>query len=341
MEDAALTPPPRLEKLVLALIPPCAREAVAGDLCETYRAPRQYAVEALRTVPFVIASQARRNLNLPVLAVQGALLFFLMNAFAPRLAPVLAPPLLLALVLRGAYQPLSRPQAHSAIRDCALVGMAMVLVLETLSLGVAVSWGAPDRDSWLTLFWFGPMLVPLLCVLRTGLVLDGDQDTPCYGDLGADALAERYLGFLRSVRRRALLEAAGTLALAALLLRLAMPALAGVTVLAAVYLVLPGMAETLPVQADLLSIQAFYKRALARRGQQSRLLRWLWLTPVVVALHRLIQTGLQSSHPVMAVAGGVAMVIACFLVTALNREFGSRAQEKITALERMRPEMTA
>ena len=33
MEAAALTPPPWLERIVLALIPPCAREAVAGDLC--------------------------------------------------------------------------------------------------------------------------------------------------------------------------------------------------------------------------------------------------------------------------------------------------------------------
>src|ERR1700761_5362703 len=56
-EPALKTPPPLLERLVLFFIPPAARETVAGDLCELYRSPLDYAASAARTVPFVLASQ--------------------------------------------------------------------------------------------------------------------------------------------------------------------------------------------------------------------------------------------------------------------------------------------
>jgi len=76
MEATRLSEPPDwLERIVLLAIPPAARESVAGDLWETYREPRQYAAEAFRTVPFVVASQVRRNLNLPAILLQGALIF--------------------------------------------------------------------------------------------------------------------------------------------------------------------------------------------------------------------------------------------------------------------------
>ena len=103
MEAARLSEPPDwLERIVLLAIPPAAREAVAGDLWETYRGPRQYAAEALRTVPFVVASQIRCNLNLPAILLQGALIFiFLGGPVALILLPV--------LLLRSAYQQTSRP----------------------------------------------------------------------------------------------------------------------------------------------------------------------------------------------------------------------------------------
>ena len=74
MEGAALnTPPEMLDRVVRLLIPPAAREAVVGDLWETYRSPSQYAGEALRTVPYVVFSQMRRYFNLPVLLLQAIL----------------------------------------------------------------------------------------------------------------------------------------------------------------------------------------------------------------------------------------------------------------------------
>ncbi len=50
------------ERMVSALLPPSRRQEVLGDLHERYRSPSQYALDALKTVPFVLLSQLRRKL---------------------------------------------------------------------------------------------------------------------------------------------------------------------------------------------------------------------------------------------------------------------------------------
>jgi len=102
MEAALNAPPEWLERVVLLAIPPAAHEAVAGDLWETYQNPRQYAAEAFRTVPLVVVSQMRRNLNLPALMVQASLIFICLGGPATLF-------LLPVLMLRDAYQPIARP----------------------------------------------------------------------------------------------------------------------------------------------------------------------------------------------------------------------------------------
>ncbi|MEO8302385.1 MAG: hypothetical protein ABI608_11350, partial [Rhizomicrobium sp.] len=129
MEAARLNEPPDwLEGIVLRAIPPAARESVAGDLWETYCSPRQYAAEALRTVPFVVASQVRRNLNLPAIMLQGALIFIFLGA---PLTLILLP----ALLLRSAYQETIRPSPRSVFRETILLSSGvMVLLLLVMSV---------------------------------------------------------------------------------------------------------------------------------------------------------------------------------------------------------------
>src|SRR5262249_34866632 len=124
MESAALNPPPAwAERLVCWLTPPAAREAVLGDLCETYRSPSHYAAEALRTIPFVIRSQMRRNANLPALGLQGFLVFFCLGGFGqsgplPGAHAILPTALLLlALLARDAYQAIHRQPYHHAMGE--------------------------------------------------------------------------------------------------------------------------------------------------------------------------------------------------------------------------------
>src|ERR1700753_581513 len=91
------------------LIPPAAREAVLGDLRESYSARRDYLRELLKAAPYVIASQMLRHLNLPVLMLQSAMIFWFFDGRAAALA-------LPVLMLREAYQPLGRPDPRAALR---------------------------------------------------------------------------------------------------------------------------------------------------------------------------------------------------------------------------------
>src|SRR5262245_31327768 len=56
-------PSPIAEAIVGRLLPPSCREVVLGDLHERYVSDRQYALDAIRTIPFVIWGQIRRTLS--------------------------------------------------------------------------------------------------------------------------------------------------------------------------------------------------------------------------------------------------------------------------------------
>jgi hypothetical protein len=127
MEAALKTPPLLLERTVAFLIPPAARESVAGDLWERYRSPAQYMGEALGALPFVIASQARRNANLPVIGLQGFLLFCCFNEWT-RQAVLFAIGFFFFLLVTSAYQSLSAPSASRAGMDPVLVAFGLMVV---------------------------------------------------------------------------------------------------------------------------------------------------------------------------------------------------------------------
>ena len=96
MEVAALGE--GLEGAVERLIPPAAREAVLGDLRETCSSRGAYLREILKTAPFVIVSQMLRHLNLPVLMLQAALMFWFFPGWVVALA---VPGTIYALFLLG------------------------------------------------------------------------------------------------------------------------------------------------------------------------------------------------------------------------------------------------
>ena len=148
-----------LEQMLERLIPPAAREAVLGDLRESYARRSDYLREILKAAPYVIASQMRRHLNLPVLMLQGAMIFWF---FDGRMA-VLALPL---LMLREAYRPLARPDPRVAMRG------ALVLSFASLLVGLATR--TPHSQVLLTLLLAGPLSL-LLCGLRTGVILGIDR----------------------------------------------------------------------------------------------------------------------------------------------------------------------
>jgi hypothetical protein len=337
MEAAGLNGPPDwLERIVLSAIPPAAREAVAGDLWETYCSPRQYAAEALRTVPFVVASQMRRNLNLPALLLQGALIFICLGGTATFLS-------LPVLMLRGAYQATTRPCPARVFREAILLssGVMVLLLLVMSSRFPFAARSGVDHFTWLSLFLLGLLLSPFLCILRAGLIMQGDRCMPLTAsDLPTEELARGYRDFLRGVLCRNLLEAMALAAMAVSGFFFAWNAmLVGLFALAAFYLLLDR--APFPATGDFVSLRSRYRQELARQQQLRRFLRWLWFAPVLVALHaRLAQDGLATGQPVKAMLDCVAVAILCFLVAALNREHGGRVQEQIGLLDRMRERLS-
>jgi hypothetical protein len=313
MEAALNEPPPWLEQMVLLAIPPAARESVAGDLWETYRSPHQYAAEALRTVPFVILSQLRRNLNPLALMLQGTLIFLCLGGPATLL-------LLPVLMLRDAYQPIARPTPRHAIREAVLLSSAaMVLLLLFMSRHppFPVRSGV-DSFTWLSLFLAALFLSP-----------------PAADSLSKEVLADAYRTFLKGAFCRNVLEGTGLVfaAIAGFFFTWNV-LLIGLFVLAAIYLLLDGMPRA-PGADDFASLRAQYQRELVRQEQVRRFLRWLWFAPVLVALQaRLSATNAEDMLVVLL--NGVAAAILCFLVMALNREYGGRVQEQIGLLDRMR-----
>jgi len=338
MEATLSEPPPWLERMVLLAIPPAAREAVAGDLWETYQSPTQYAGEALRTVPFVIASQIRRNLNLPALMLQGALIFIGLGGVATLL-------LIPLLMLREAYQPTARPSARRAIREAVLLSMsavALLLLIMSVKSPFPVRTGV-DHFTWLSLFLAGLFLSPFLCLFRAGLILQGDRVLPlASGELPKEELARDYCRFLHGTLCRNLLQAVALAFAAAAGFFFAWnELLVGLFVLAAVYLLLDAVPRP-SSGSDFTSLRAQYQRELMRQMQLRRFLRWLWFTPVLVALHlRLAHGSAAAGQPLSAILDCVAVVILCFLVAALNREHGGQAQEQIGFLDRMREKIAS
>ena len=355
MEAALKRPPAWAERLVVIVTPPACRDAVVGDLCETYVSVPLYMREACRSVPFVIVSQMRRNANLPALGLQAFLVFICVGGFSSSrfgwtvlILPALAA---LVLLLRGAYQATGRPSTRRAIIEAILVAYGALVVSQVAILGMAVM-RSSDLLIGLRFGFLVPLVPPLLCLFRTSLIIKSDRSRPFpVHDLSLEDVIGDYGLFVRRIRRRNRGEA-GALGLAALFavlyLRPGTPyALGGayaqiglvLTItygLAAAYLLLEGGAQALPASADFLSLRAHYAHELARQQQQRRFLWWLWLTPVLIALHaKLIETGFAAGRPEPILLGSSAAVLLCFLISALNREHGGWVQEKIGLLDRV------
>jgi hypothetical protein len=137
-QQVSPAPPDSLERLLRLLVPPASREDVMGDLHERYISSWQYLADALRTVPFVLASRIRRTCNLPLMIVLALYLQFVVfqgNAQQPgptaTLPTVLA---MLALVLRDAYRTLTPTWPRQAAMDVLTVAVTVVLGETVLAL---------------------------------------------------------------------------------------------------------------------------------------------------------------------------------------------------------------
>ena len=115
-------PPALMEAVVRLLTPAACREHVLGDLCERYRSRRQYAFEALTTIPFVVASRIRRTSSVGLLTLQviGVCVGFLTSPpFGLAAMTAAAAGALIMLLARDAYRGQRSGLAADSGRGCA------------------------------------------------------------------------------------------------------------------------------------------------------------------------------------------------------------------------------
>ena len=140
-------PPALIESIVRLLTPPASREHVLGDLCERYRSPGQYVRDAVRTVPFVLASRIRRTSSAPVLASQAVcvLVNFVDRSMVSVATAIAASATAVAILgLRNAYR-VTQPQWPKAPAMDALVAMPVALLVHQV-LNVTI--GQPFRPMY-------------------------------------------------------------------------------------------------------------------------------------------------------------------------------------------------
>ena len=311
------------ERVVERLIPPAAREAVLGDLRESYACRGDYLREIFKAAPYVIASQMMRHLNLPVLMLQGAMIFWFFDGWMVALALPL-------LMLREAYQPLARPDPRVAMRG------AVVLSFGSLLVGLVM--GIPHSHALLILLLAGPLSL-VLCGLRTGVILGIDRyDTVLPEAMSLAALRARHEAFLRRQRRRRRLDIAmlGVAALCWPLLierSLSVP-LSAVFLAAGLYQFNALLCDVREVPTNFARLAQYHADAMQDDAQLRRFLCWLWVVPGLC----LVQTGIASgiAAPAQIVLRAVLTALLCFGAGAINREERGRVQEEVSLLGALR-----
>ena len=120
-----------IARLVRALVPPASREHVLGDLLERYVSPRRYLLDALRTLPYIIASRLRRTTHPLGLALVGAFLWWAVFWGNRQQGPAVAifPTLLTlaVLALRDVYRAPISSWARASVVDVAIAAGAVLL----------------------------------------------------------------------------------------------------------------------------------------------------------------------------------------------------------------------
>src|SRR5215208_1875377 len=125
-------PPALIDRAVRLLVPVPCREHVIGDLWERYRSATTFVVDALRAIPYVIASQVRRTATFGGVVIQAFLMTvgFMVGGGLRRAVPPLAAGLV-ALVLRDAYKRSVSVSAKQVAADVGF-GLAAAIVCESV-----------------------------------------------------------------------------------------------------------------------------------------------------------------------------------------------------------------
>jgi hypothetical protein len=116
-------PPVLIDTIVRLSIPVPCREHVIGDLWERYRSPDTFLIDAIRTVPFIVASQIRRTSTFGALLMHAFLLGVGFAVGAGNLVSPIVPvtAALLGFAMRDAYKSTISLSPRQILRDLFVV----------------------------------------------------------------------------------------------------------------------------------------------------------------------------------------------------------------------------
>jgi hypothetical protein len=348
-ESLNVKPPPWLEFLVSTLVPAACREHVLGDFSERYTSPLQYAADALRTLPFVIAGQIRRtsdSLRLLICVIPAFVFFGGVGrpddvdsvAWLHALPPTIG--VAIAVVLRSAYRSQDNGSSRQAVVDaaaavaCALLSQAALAVIHPQWVLAPLTVLGGSVGTFVTVF-----------ALRSVSSSSDLRPALATNDLTSiDGLVRDVQQFERRIRERNRREVLAGLFVVVgygaflwrgpeLLSRIG----CGLAITGALFIIYRirtrGVAHPVPTDGALSAAMAVYRRELERQRDLLRTVTWWYLLPllpsmVVLTLGQAIMR--SQPAPALRVFGFVLLIGA--LIRQLNQRAARKLQHKIDRL---------
>ena len=337
-------PPEMIERLVRALVPPANREHVLGDLHERYVSPRQYLLDALRALPFIIASRLRRTTHPLAVLVAGSFLYWAVfwgnrqeswpAAFIPTLIT------LLALGLRDVYRDVSPSWVRAVAVDMAIAAAAVLLsqaILAATSSALLLS-----RDTLLVGF---PLGFVVLFFVRWQSPTGFHQPPGFARSISMQELRTEIATYESTIRRAIRIEIGACIVVAVFFLGVLWspaPLIAkiggGFTSAAALFICwfLYRHARVRPIPATFGFVEsiATFRADLERRRRLSKSYGWWYVMPLGVGM-ALMVIGPQLQNPDSLLSAAVSALIllaVCAILVLLHRGIAQKFQKRIEQL---------
>jgi hypothetical protein len=293
-----------MDKIVRFLIPPSVREEISGDLFERYKSKGQYTKDVALILPYILASQIRRNTNIPILGIQAFLLFFCFGGFValsdaaaidvPRWLRAAVPTLLAltVLLLRDGF----RAAEHRPVSGAGVDVLSVVLiVLLSQAMLLTLSAAALSSPDWVLSSRRAIVAVaglPMLFCLR----LAAHYKLPVLaGEISEDALNRDFDRFRSGVLWRNRAIALGGILGASVAVRYFLGAASVASQIGWALGIAGGLAvvgyvfsktsvRAKPADMSFSSSLAFYRRELERQSNTLPKVWWWYLLSIIPAM---------------------------------------------------------
>jgi hypothetical protein len=331
-------PPALAEAVVRALVPPASREHVLGDLHERFTSTRQYLLDALAALPFIVGSRIRRTTHPIGFLFTVAFLWFAvfggpsqkssLNALIPSVVGTLA------FVFRDAYRTLKPRWLREAAFDVATFALAVALSQALVALtNPALLLSTPTLLLGLPI---GSVVLFLLRVQNPG----GISPVRMPNELSIDQLRASVRAYEASLRRALYAEiaAAFLVIVAFTMFTLLMPtwpqkigcalaALGGAFV--AWFIERRARVIPIPDHLDFAHLVAAYRSDVARRAQMLRSSLWWYILPLMIGPALLFVAPLivSGNLSLRALASFLGMVVFCAVIRILHHVVARKSDE--------------